>query len=60
MQPAARADSTASVTQIPPGLPDTFPKLLKHNADILREAQKLSGMADAIFERHKLAGSRPG
>jgi long-chain acyl-CoA synthetase len=36
MQPAAHADSTATVTQIPPGHPDTFPKLLKHNADALR------------------------
>lgn len=29
----------------------------RHNADILREAKKLSGMAEAIFERHKIAGS---
>ena len=28
----------------------------RHNVDILREAQKLSGMADAIFDRHRLAG----
>lgn len=34
----------------------------RHNGDILREAKKLSGMADEIFQRHKLAGStsRPG
>src|SRR5262245_26181475 len=36
MQPAALADSTATVTQIPPGLPDTFPKLLAQNAETLK------------------------
>jgi len=36
MQPAAHADKTATVTQLPPGLPDTFPKLLLKNADALR------------------------
>ncbi len=33
----------------------------RHNADILREAKKLSQMADDIFQRHKLGSmSRPG
>jgi hypothetical protein len=33
----------------------------KHNADILREAKKLSVMADEIFQRHKIGHlSRPG
>lgn len=33
----------------------------RHNADILREAKKLSVMADDIFKRHKLGTmSRPG
>jgi tetratricopeptide (TPR) repeat protein len=33
----------------------------RHNADILREAKKLSQMADEIFERHQLGTmSRPG
>ena len=31
----------------------------KHNADIQREAQKLKGMAEEIFERHRIT-SRPG
>src|SRR5437762_12909443 len=36
MQPAAHADSTATVTRMSPGLPDTFPKLLIQNAETLR------------------------
>src|SRR5262245_4784288 len=36
MQPAAHADKTATVTQSPLGLPDTFPKLLVRNADALK------------------------
>lgn len=33
----------------------------RHNADIIREAKKLSQMADEIFQRHKLGTmSRPG
>jgi len=36
MQPAARAETTAMM-QVPPGSPDTFPKLLLHNADALRD-----------------------
>ncbi len=31
----------------------------KHNADIQREAKKLESMADEIFQRHKIVGSRP-
>jgi len=31
----------------------------KHNADILREAKKLESMAEEIFTRHKIVGSRP-
>jgi hypothetical protein len=31
----------------------------KHNADFQREARKLSAMADEIFERHRIVGSRP-
>jgi tetratricopeptide (TPR) repeat protein len=31
----------------------------KHNADIQREAKKLAAMADEIFERHRIVGSRP-
>jgi len=31
----------------------------KHNADILREAKKLESMAEEIFSRHKIVGSRP-
>jgi long-chain acyl-CoA synthetase len=38
MQPAARADTTAMTTQnnLPTGLADTFPKLLRHNANSLK------------------------
>ncbi|HWM46155.1 MAG TPA: AMP-binding protein [Xanthobacteraceae bacterium] len=36
MQPAARAETTAMM-QVPPGSPDTFPKLLLHNADALHD-----------------------
>lgn len=31
----------------------------KHNADIQREAKKLESMAEEIFSRHKIVGSRP-